>query len=400
MAALGKNPPVSEATALTVACRDFGLRDVSALRKINSYEDTNFWLEAVDPAASSADAAARAPSAATKAAVLDKAVAATVAAAIGVPAPAPRRATSPPPPPGAVAWVLKFHNAEDSEQRLECLRAQEAVLEAVAGSVATSRQRGPGRFVELPCGQRVYTRLLRYIPGELLFSVAPPRPLPLMRGFGATLGRADKALLEFRHPGSERELVWDIRHARGNVERLLDKLVLRGGVLSAAQETLLRCALAVMATELADADAHLRLSVVHGDANDHNVLVGADGRDGAIALIDWGDMVFTWLAADPAIAVAYVLIADGAGAAAGAACRAFMEGYCSEMPLLPVEQDAIYVLVVARLALSVSMSSTARAANPGNAAYVGVHAQGAWDALAFLMRLTPEQGRALFFHDA
>jgi len=45
--------------------------------------------------------------------------------------------------------------------------------------------------------------------------------------------------------------------------------------------------------------------VIHSDANDHNLLV----RDGQVTgLIDFGDMVYSALAADPAIAAAYAML--------------------------------------------------------------------------------------------
>ena len=51
--------------------------------------------------------------------------------------------------------------------------------------------------------------------------------------------------------------------------------------------------------------SNMRHSVVHGEANDHNVLVRA-GR--VVGLLDFGDMVYSAVVCDLAIALAYALL--------------------------------------------------------------------------------------------
>ena len=57
----------------------------------------------------------------------------------------------------------------------------------------------------------------------------------------------------------------------------------------------------------------LRRSAVHNDANDHNVIVAGEGdvwsRHQRIAgIIDFGDIVHSFVAADLAIAIAYAVL--------------------------------------------------------------------------------------------
>ena len=67
----------------------------------------------------------------------------------------------------------------------------------------------------------------------------------------------------------------------------------------------------------------LRHGVIHGDANDHNVLV----RQGRVAgLIDFGDLVYSAVVCDLAIAVAYAMLAKPQPLdVAGAIVRAYHE---------------------------------------------------------------------------
>ena len=68
---------------------------------------------------------------------------------------------------------------------------------------------------------------------------------------------------------------------------------------------------------LAPALESLRTSVIHNDANDHNVLVD-DAGDRVVGLLDFGDLVHSVTAQEAAVAVAYAMFhrrrpADGRG---------------------------------------------------------------------------------------
>ena len=90
----------------------------------------------------------------------------------------------------------------------------------------------------------------------------------------------------------------------------------------------------------------LRPGVIHGDANDHNVLASAERMTG---LLDFGDMVHSAIVCDLAVALAYAMLGERDPlAAAGAVIR----GYHRHNPLNGSEQLALDVLVRARLAAS------------------------------------------------
>ena len=102
----------------------------------------------------------------------------------------------------------------------------------------------------------------------------------------------------------------------------------------------------------------LRPGVIHGDANDHNVLAEPDRMTG---LLDFGDMVHSAIVCDLAVALAYAMLGERDPlAAAGAVIR----GYHRHNPLDLAEQLALDVLVRARLAASLCYAAHNKIRDP------------------------------------
>jgi 4-aminobutyrate aminotransferase-like enzyme len=112
----------------------------------------------------------------------------------------------------------------------------------------------------------------------------------------------------------------------------------------------------------------LRQSVIHGDANDYNVLVGtgvdSESKDGTVVgLIDFGDMVHSYTVGDLAVAIAYVLFnrADPMKAAVQV-----VAGYHKEYPLNQDEIEALHGLVLMRLCMSICLAADQQQQRPDN----------------------------------
>jgi Ser/Thr protein kinase RdoA (MazF antagonist) len=107
--------------------------------------------------------------------------------------------------------------------------------------------------------------------------------------------------------------------------------------------------------------SRLRQGVIHGDANDHNVLAERDRMTG---LLDFGDMVHTAVVCDLAVALAYAVLGEREPlAAAGAVIR----GYHRHNPLAIAEQEALPALVRVRLAASLCYSAHNKIRDPDDA---------------------------------
>lgn len=226
-------------------------------------------------------------------------------------------------------------------------------------------------------GQAYYIRLIGWLEGNMLADSAP-HDESLLASVGTIMAELDRALQGFAHPAMHRELYWDVRRADLALEHL--PLLTREEQLTVRE----------FMQAWSEIDwRHLRHSVIHGDANDHNVLV----RQGCVVgLIDFGDIVHSAVVCDLAIAVAYAMLAKTQPlAVAGTVVRA----YHARFPLQLVEIDALYPLIGARLCMSVCYAAYNARAKSGDA-YQQVTAGPAWNLIQQLAGLSPEAVRAVW----
>jgi len=115
--------------------------------------------------------------------------------------------------------------------------------------------------------------MLHWLPGKLL-AETKYHSKRLLRNYGQLLASMDRKLKNFDHPCAHRELKWDLKRAAWIREHapLTSDPELIGRVLA-------------MAPDLSD----FRHSVIHGDGNDHNVLVNGDD----VSIIDFGDLHYS-----------------------------------------------------------------------------------------------------------
>ena len=108
--------------------------------------------------------------------------------------------------------------------------------------------------------------VLTWLAGTTL-AEARPRPPELLADLGRVLGEMDGALRDFEHPAAHRDFPWDLSRAswiRGALDHVADP----------GRRALVERALARYEAEVVPALSRLRRGVIHGDANDHNVIVG------------------------------------------------------------------------------------------------------------------------------
>ncbi|HUH12308.1 MAG TPA: phosphotransferase, partial [Longimicrobiales bacterium] len=230
-------------------------------------------------------------------------------------------------------------------------------------------------------GRPRLARLLDWVPGVPRATVRPKTP-ELLEETGALVGAVDRALEGFTHPAARRDFDWDLQRGQEVVERLLP------AIQDPDRRALVERHMAVVRAA-APAFADLPTGVIHGDANDWNVLVSDVDPERPLAprrvvsVIDFGDLVESWIVADLAVAVAYAML--GLRAPLEAA-RAVTRGYARERPLSEREADVLWPLTLLRLCVSVCMAAHQRPRAPDNA-YLSVSEAPAW---ALLERLAAE----------
>ena len=239
-------------------------------------------------------------------------------------------------------FVLKIANAREKQ---EVLSAQNAMLSHLEKTVSicprvVSALSGEGMVVV----EDHFVRVLSYLPGKPLATVL--QTPELLHDFGRKLGQLSEALAGFDHDGAHRDFHWDLARGVQVVTRLGPRI---------KADNLRKL---VLGYEFSPID--LRRSVIHGDANDYNVLVE---EEKVVGLIDFGDVVYSYTAGDLAIAVAYVILGKEDPFAAAAPV---IEGYREEFELTKSELDALWPLVRLRLCMSVCIAAYQQEQQPEN----------------------------------
>jgi 4-aminobutyrate aminotransferase-like enzyme/Ser/Thr protein kinase RdoA (MazF antagonist) len=254
-------------------------------------------------------------------------------------------------------YVLKIANAGE---RREVLEFQNQLLERLAA--CCPELRFPRAISPIREVRGYLARLMPWVEGTCLGEAAPHTP-ELLASLGRALGRIDRALAGLSHPAGHRVLHWDLRHA-GLARR-------HACLLPERRRQIVEAGF--------DAWEHidwrtLRWSVIHGDANDYNVLVD-DGR--VVSILDAGDAVHTATVCDLAIAIAYAMLGKPDPISAA---RCVVEGYHAEYPLTEAEAASVFALAVARLCMSVCYSAHHAQTAPENE-YLGITDAPAWSLL-------------------
>jgi Ser/Thr protein kinase RdoA (MazF antagonist) len=188
----------------------------------------------------------------------------------------------------------------------------------------------------------------------------------MLGSLGLALARVDSCLQHFAHPAMHRPLEWDLKRA--------DEAFRYADLMSAAQRSLVDGHMAAWQTL---SWPLLRHGLIHGDANDYNVLV----RAGEVAaLLDFGDMVHSSVVGDLAIGAAYAMLGKREPLSAA---REVIGPYCRAFPLTAAEADAVFPLIGTRLAMSVCYA-TRNARDKSEDPYQQVSAAPAWQLLADL----------------
>jgi len=227
---------------------------------------------------------------------------------------------------------------------------------------------------------------LTYVPGTVFVKANPHSP-ELLRSLGEFLGEMDSALADFSHTAAHRELKWNLARAgwiRDYFQHIADP----------ARRELVERFLQLYETDVMPAMETLRNSVIYGDANDYNVLVGPPSPQPrkVVSVIDFGDMHYGLTVSELAIAIAYAIL--GKADPLSAAC-AVVAGYHTRFPLTAAEVSVLYPLVAMRLALSVTNSAHRKSLIP-NDPYVTVSEAPAWEALEKLSAINPRLAHYAF----
>ncbi|HWM95827.1 MAG TPA: aminotransferase class III-fold pyridoxal phosphate-dependent enzyme, partial [Streptosporangiaceae bacterium] len=261
---------------------------------------------------------------------------------------------------GSVLGVLKIANPAFSAAEIEAQDGAAAHIARACGNlrVATATH-GP---VTVPVGGGVaLARVLRYLPGGTLAGAGRYLSPRVVAGLGTVAGQVSLALSTFDHPGLDRVLQWDLRHA----PRVVDALA--GHVRDEGLRARVRAAALAAWSRVEPLAGRLPWQAVHSDVTDDNVVCRVErGLRTPDGIIDFGDSTTSWAVGELAVAITSVLRHAGAEPCSVLpAVRAFSE----LRPLSAEEAAVLWPLVVMRAAVLV-VSGEQQAAIDGVNDYV------------------------------
>lgn len=278
-------------------------------------------------------------------------------------------------------YVFKISHPDEEADFLEC---QQQVLERLSLAFSTAHTR-VARFVpdrngrsvgriEDSAGTGYLTRLLTWVSGIPLAQY-PNHSTSLLTAIGDFLGRLSEALQGYDHPAAHRRFAWDLEQAQEVIPETLS------AVPSSARQSLERIWGRFRDLPCVPANRH---SVIHGDANDFNLLVDEHSQE--LGLIDTGDVVYSATINELAIALAYVMMNKPSPMPVA---NRVVAAYHKRFPLLPEEVDSLFARICLRLVTSVCMAAAQRANQPDNA-YLSISEAAAWKLLKQLEQIPAE----------
>ena len=287
---------------------------------------------------------------------------------------------------GRGTFVFKIANADESPDMLDCQHQvfERLQRERVFPLVACALESINGKQIETlqdAHGRKHYCRVLPFLEGRMWSEIAVSSN-ELLQDLGANLARLDCALAGFSHPGLERPLLWNMETtgvglaaykpllANDDERRLVEHF--ENGYLTR-----------VMAVA-----GELRRGVIHNDANRENVIVNDDASR-VISIIDFGDMIHSWLILEPGIAAAYAMLEQPDPMASA---QALVRGYHQSMALTETEIGLLFDLIGMRLCMSVCLCAHQQRLEPDNA-YLSNDVQQSWDLLRQLEPISWTEAR-------
>ena len=136
----------------------------------------------------------------------------------------------------------------------------------------------------------------------------------------------------------------------------------------------------------------MRRQVIHNDANRNNLVVD-ESASRLLSVIDFGDMVESWLVVEASLAATYAMLDRTAPLEAAAHV---IGGYHAELPLEPAEQDSVFDFICMRLCMSLCIGTYQCALHPENA-YLSTDLDSVRRLLVEFRALDPGEAREVLF---
>ena len=186
-------------------------------------------------------------------------------------------------------------------------------------------------------GKTYFVRLVEYLDGQFLKDSLEGKAVH--EKLGIFLGTLSHSLAGFFHSAADREFEWDVRTTE-LIKSRLDYLKSKSDIKSVTPF------LHEYENNVLPKIIDLKMAVIHNDGNNHNILVDENGK--TTGIIDFGDMVFSYQIAEPAVCMAYLGLEKED---AFMPMAQVLKGYHSCFPFNNLELKSVIYLVFIRLCI-------------------------------------------------
>jgi len=280
-----------------------------------------------------------------------------------------------------------FKTYPHSEELLDLVQAETDILLSIqdtfSGLIPQPIHNKFGCFVsvEMHNGNPLICRLLSYLEGLPLGSLESSHAIYAQ--LGRFLARLDKRLLKVKnYVIQSRKWEWDIQYFHLSLPYLND-------IPSARDRNTVRYFFQQFEENVVPVLPELRRSIIYNDANEHNILFTGDKFSG---LIDFGDLAYSPLINELAIAITYAIY-DKEEPIDWAVH--LLKSYHAVLPLEELEIKILYYLIAARLCISVCNSAHARLIDPENT-YATNSEKKVWNMMYKWLKTNPVEAENTF----
>ncbi len=214
-----------------------------------------------------------------------------------------------------------------------------------------------------------YVRLLKYVDG-ILMSTKDLDDKTCTK-MGLYLGRLSNNLKGFDHPGAQRVFDWDVKQIN-----LIENKV--NHIKSTHDKNTIYHFIDQFENHIKPISHKLNQRIIHNDGNDHNIIL--DMESNPVGIIDFGDMVYSYQSAEPAVCMAYVALRANDILSS---ISLVLRHYNSVYKLNNFELQAVVYLMCLRLCITVLMASWRKKLFPDNK-YLSISEASAWKILRML----------------
>ena len=266
-------------------------------------------------------------------------------------------------------YVLKISHASES---IDVLEMQHAALAHIFLKDPEMQLPNPvntldGKLIfrhKAASNENHYIRMVEYVPGESMKDLEK-QTNGLINDLGSLLGRLDLALHGFEHPAARRSFPWDVAQTQFLITN-------QNNIRSKEDQLIIQHFLQEYEKNIVPISHDLNRAVIHNDGNDHNVIVNNNNR--AHGIIDFGDMVHTYIICESAVCLAYLVINNPDPIDL---TSELIRAYQKVFPLTELEKSVVIYFICLRLCVSVTMAAYRKQLFPNNK-YITVTENQAW----------------------